>query len=704
MDKSQPNNQSSKNGTPGDRKDDSDGASNPNSAGNPVNKGSDQAGQSATPPDQPAAPSDSGEASLAELAFNEFAGGMSGSEPSIKPDVPKPAASTEPEYSLEDLQKRPDEKARVDKIPEADSNMYKSAGGSKVSTLEEEAKKAHEEAREADKDAKKADQDAQKAEKKAEHAEKEVKQVEKDVKKVESKEEKLEKKVDKIEQKVEKVVQEADKAGKEAGKAEKEADKAEVKADKAQEVAKEAEQKAEKAQEEVKAMKEEADSDAGPSPFEPVVPEAGMGPESPVEAGSSPFEAPSAGPAAESSPFDAPTAGSKSGDEKTEKSKSDKPKEPTTPESPFEAPSAGPSAEGASPFEASGGSPFDAPEKPEQEKESEPVAEGEVVEEESKKDAPSEEVPTMEEEGQGGAFDDFKGKVQDALGEANIGKKQVFLFCGGCLFLIVFIALAVWGVGKLVTPGDEKPKEKPKQEEPVKEEKKPTKKEEESETEKKVEEREPVTEVDTLSGGILLGQEAGRDELGLDESLVVARLIGEEAKEFHNRFVQQVALLRELKNMLDIDIYKYLDQTRNRRTSLEEYIAKFKGVELDARESLAEINDRLSLLKAAFENAVPRKDEYEARFFEAMRTLAGEESSQWLEEFVTSKRDLDETKARFRATAKLKEYYELVLAKVALRQKAIELNKEALVKGVQIVPIEGSNLDLIISETEMLED
>ena len=163
-------------------------------------------------------------------------------------------------------------------------------------------------------------------------------------------------------------------------------------------------------------------------------------------------------------------------------------------------------------------------------------------------------------------------------------------------------------------------------------------------------------------------------------------------------------MLRELKNTLDIEVFKYLDQTRNRRNALDEYLEKLQHLERQGQEKLSEIDDRIKLLTQTFDNSAPTKEEYEQRFFEAIATLSGEESYQWLNEFIVVKRDMVEVRARYRALNRLKELYIVILEKARLKEKAIALNMEPLIKGVQVVPIEGADLNLLISEVEKLDE
>ena len=58
-------------------------------------------------------------------------------------------------------------------------------------------------------------------------------------------------------------------------------------------------------------------------------------------------------------------------------------------------------------------------------------------------------------------------------------------------------------------------------------------------------------------------------------------------------------------------------------------------------------------------------------------------------------------RAQYLARLKLVEYYELVLTSMERRINDIDLNEEALIKGIQVVEIAGSDLDLIIQEDEL---
>jgi hypothetical protein len=305
------------------------------------------------------------------------------------------------------------------------------------------------------------------------------------------------------------------------------------------------------------------------------------------------------------------------------------------------------------------------------------------------------EQPAPSEGGGEELFDD-EGGFTALLEEARLSPRHLRFCCGGILVLAILGGLIFGGIklfGSLGN-GDDSTKETKVKEEPVVEEMV----EEDDETpDMNSEGDEDLLDLDfSLEGSLLVGDEDTEE----DESPEVTELIGKD-DEIDDEFTQRIADFAMLYEAMLVDVNAMLDQSADRDERLENYMD-----ELTMLYRLGGNNrDQLLLenedLVDAFEEVEESKDAYEEDFFNELKNLNATASSQSLDLFIEDAKEVTELRAEYRARQKLIEYYDLVLEAMELRMTVLELNEEALVKGVQVVDIEGSDIELIIRESEL---
>ncbi len=116
---------------------------------------------------------------------------------------------------------------------------------------------------------------------------------------------------------------------------------------------------------------------------------------------------------------------------------------------------------------------------------------------------------------------------------------------------------------------------------------------------------------------------------------------------------------------------------------------------------MQEINVGKDALKVQFNEVTTLKNQYEDDFFTAMEKLEGAKSNALLNEFIRVSQKQIDLKAEYNSLAKAVGMFEIATANMEARIKDIEYNKSALIKGVKVVDIKGSDLDLIIHEGEI---
>jgi chromosome segregation ATPase len=118
----------------------------------------------------------------------------------------------------------------------------------------------------------------------------------------------------------------------------------------------------------------------------------------------------------------------------------------------------------------------------------------------------------------------------------------------------------------------------------------------------------------------------------------------------------------------------------------------------EAQNDYEELSTKRDELKEQFSEITTKKNEVEETFFNAIENLRGKESNELLIQFIQTSQNQIEVKAEYNALTKLKGMYETAVSNMDARIKDIEANRRALIEGVKVVDIKGSDIDLIIEE------
>lgn len=177
--------------------------------------------------------------------------------------------------------------------------------------------------------------------------------------------------------------------------------------------------------------------------------------------------------------------------------------------------------------------------------------------------------------------------------------------------------------------------------------------------------------------------------------------ISETQKVDDDSIATYMQVLNELQNGFETDINQLLDASDNRANALSAHLRELKGLFAEAEFTYASLKEEADELKVQYNKVTSDKDVLEEAFFVSLDKLESKESNQILNEFVEASKEQINLKARYNALNKISEMYETAMKNMEVRIKDIEVNKAALIKGVKVVDIKGSDLDLIIEEGEL---
>lgn len=286
----------------------------------------------------------------------------------------------------------------------------------------------------------------------------------------------------------------------------------------------------------------------------------------------------------------------------------------------------------------------------------------------------------------GAAFDEDEAGLMDLLREMNLSGKTL----KSCLGVLVGLAVLVglfFGGKTLVQLWQDRPVQENPNEEP----------DEPDETGEPQEPDESYSFLDpTLYSGILVGE----DEPEQDPSTEVGENLGdnEDETDLLTRSINDFTLLFE---SLQVDVNELLNQSSNRYEAIEDYLNELDYLQYLGRQNLAALEESSETSVQTFNSIEAAKNEHEEQFFSELQDLDAPAALSALNAFVAKGEVLVRLRAEHSALQQLIGYYEQALEALAIRQKDVELNREALIKGVQVVEVQGSTLNLILDEDEL---
>ncbi len=293
--------------------------------------------------------------------------------------------------------------------------------------------------------------------------------------------------------------------------------------------------------------------------------------------------------------------------------------------------------------------------------------------------------PNREE---GGAFEEDEGGFLDILKEAGLGMRQIRFCCGGVVVLGLLGLLIYGGVKWFGSTdfsffgGDE-----PTVEEPVGDD------DDDNDDDTTVTATYPDS---TLWTGMDLGDpeqidtgttEAGED-IGLDSN----------SDDPLQRHINDFSKIYE---SAQVDVNELLNKAPDRREALQDYVDELNFFYHLALQNQSDIQDESDLLSREFDVVEENKNEQESLFFDKIDALDAYASTAALNSFVGYSQEMIRLRAHYLAREKLLSYYEQVIPYIETKILDIDLNEEALVKGIKVVEVEGSDLNLIQTESDL---
>lgn len=162
-------------------------------------------------------------------------------------------------------------------------------------------------------------------------------------------------------------------------------------------------------------------------------------------------------------------------------------------------------------------------------------------------------------------------------------------------------------------------------------------------------------------------------------------------------FVEYTDLLRKLENAFNTDVYALLDlAVEDRRGALEEHITDLEKLIIEGESAVLDLDGELISLNNEYNVVLQERDTLEANFFTQMELMQGEAAYQNLLSFTELSKETVEMRAQFNGRSILQEMLNNVLDVLVPRLEDIKANREALIRGIRVFDIPGSNIDTIV--------
>lgn len=161
-------------------------------------------------------------------------------------------------------------------------------------------------------------------------------------------------------------------------------------------------------------------------------------------------------------------------------------------------------------------------------------------------------------------------------------------------------------------------------------------------------------------------------------------------------FAEYVSVLDDLRNIYNTDIYNYLDKSADRVARLDELIDNMANLNDEALIIFNQLGNDLNVLEINFEAASAERDLYEQEFFRLLSLFEGNKSLKEFDNFLILEERVLTLKARFGAYAALREMYGNALELTIPRLQDIRANRAALIEGIRVFDVPGSDINAIL--------
>jgi hypothetical protein len=204
---------------------------------------------------------------------------------------------------------------------------------------------------------------------------------------------------------------------------------------------------------------------------------------------------------------------------------------------------------------------------------------------------------------------------------------------------------------------------------------------------------------DSISSGIYFGEPIDLNSVASGVSFQVAEIFGETDRASESeRFAYYVELVGKLRNSYYTDLVQLLDSSADRLATFDAYKAQLNEIYKKSLQIRDEIEAQSERFKSDFDSATDEKNLKEQEYFEFIAQFDGLRADKALNEFIELRVAQEVARTKYNALRALAQEYDRTNEFVSRRLQSLDLNREALLKGVRITPIEGDGFEFVVEQ------
>jgi len=184
---------------------------------------------------------------------------------------------------------------------------------------------------------------------------------------------------------------------------------------------------------------------------------------------------------------------------------------------------------------------------------------------------------------------------------------------------------------------------------------------------------------------------------GLEASFV----FGDTGSEMSSQFVKDVELLRSMDNVFNTDVYDFVNMHVDRRGALDLYLTQLADLIEQGNNSLLYLEDSMESLKIQYDQTAEQRDNYENEFFAQLDVLNAEPAYENMQYFLDFSKSATDLRVYYNSQEQLRDMFQSALSFLEPRYQDVFINQDAILKGVHVFDVSGSEIDAILSVEEL---
>ncbi|MFN7160500.1 MAG: hypothetical protein ACK4NC_02720 [Candidatus Gracilibacteria bacterium] len=163
---------------------------------------------------------------------------------------------------------------------------------------------------------------------------------------------------------------------------------------------------------------------------------------------------------------------------------------------------------------------------------------------------------------------------------------------------------------------------------------------------------------------------------------------------------KHIEILRIMRSYLSVNLITLMNGSPNREQVLDSFFDKLKNAQTTIQASTNELNSEIARLKDEYGRHESAKKTASTNFANKLANLDANGTNTELSTIIKEEQQAAEFYTRYRSFEKIRNIYAALTKPINTKLTVISANREALIKGVQVVAVPGMQEDLILTEKQ----